>query len=117
MGGTIIAGAVTTAGSGASMFPGIIQFFYKMALLIVLTICFSLGYALFFFMPLVLVAGPDKGKGDIAWLSKGEEGRFKQRSTSKAVNDHRVAKEIEEGAKSAEMVLYKKGDEVAEAEI
>jgi len=65
MGGTIIAGAVTTAGSGASMFPGTIQFFYKMALLIVLTIMFSISYALFFFMPLVLVAGPDKNFGNL----------------------------------------------------
>ena len=108
MGATIIAGAVTTAGSGASMFPGIVQFFYKMALLIVLTICFSLSYALLFFMPLVLVAGPDRGKGDIS-----QSGCVVREANDKIneSNDDKDEEEVQqEELKSTEMVMYKEAD-------
>uniref|UniRef100_A0A7S2QV85 SSD domain-containing protein n=1 Tax=Triparma pacifica TaxID=91992 RepID=A0A7S2QV85_9STRA len=59
MGSTVVAGAITTGGSGSFMFICQLTFFFKMALLIVLTILFSLFYALFFFMPMLLLIGPD----------------------------------------------------------
>merc|ERR1711865_887910 len=48
MGSTVMAGAVTTAGSGAFMFLCQMRFFYKMAVLITLTIGFSFVYSLGF---------------------------------------------------------------------
>jgi len=45
-----------------------LTFFFKMALLIVLTIIFSLFYALFFFMPMLLLIGPDTTFGNIGSL-------------------------------------------------
>ena len=46
MGSTVIAGAITTAGSGCFMFLCQLGFFYKMAVLIVITIMFSFIYSL-----------------------------------------------------------------------
>lgn len=65
MGGTVVAGAITTGGSGAFMFFCQLSFFYKMALLIVMTIASSIVFALFFFMPLCLLLGPDTDFGNI----------------------------------------------------
>ena len=65
MGSTVVAGAVTTGGSGSFMFLCQLMFFYKMALLIFMTIFFSLLYALFFFMPMLMLAGPDTDFGNV----------------------------------------------------
>mmetsp|Transcript_6051 Transcript_6051/g.11498 ORF Transcript_6051/g.11498 Transcript_6051/m.11498 type:complete len:998 (+) Transcript_6051:160-3153(+) len=81
MGSTVVAGAITTGGSGSFMFACQLVFFFKMALLIVLTICFSLAYALLFFMPMLLLAGPDTTMGNISGFSKVQE-NFKERSGS-----------------------------------
>lgn len=66
MGNTVLAGAVTTCGSGVFMFACQLSFFNKMAFLICNTIAFSLLYALFFFMPLLFVAGPGGSSGHIS---------------------------------------------------
>lgn len=66
MGNTVLAGAVTTCGSGVSMFACQLSFFNKMAFLICNTIAFSLLYALFFFMPLLFMAGPSGSSGYIS---------------------------------------------------
>jgi predicted RND superfamily exporter protein len=58
MGITVIAGAITTFGSGIFMFACQMTFFTKMATLIVLVISSSIIYALCFFMPLCALAGP-----------------------------------------------------------
>merc|ERR1719198_1196825 len=51
MGGTVMGGAITTAGSGLFMFFATMLFFYKMAFMISLTILLSVWWSLFFFMP------------------------------------------------------------------
>ena len=58
MGGTVIGGAVTTLGAGLFMLPCQLVFFYKLGLLMVTTIVFSLLYAFGFVMPLLAAAGP-----------------------------------------------------------
>lgn len=55
---TVAAGGVTTLGAGLMMLPCQVQFFPKMAVLIVSTITFSLLYSLGFFMALCSVLGP-----------------------------------------------------------
>ncbi|GMH73348.1 hypothetical protein TrST_g2399 [Triparma strigata] len=85
MGSTVVAGAVTTGGSGSFMAFCQLTFFFKMALLIVLTIFFSLCYALFFFMPMLLLFGPDTTKGNISGV-KGKVSGYKERGPSMAVN-------------------------------
>merc|ERR1711916_146961 len=65
MGGTVVAGAITTMGSGLVLFLCQLSFFTKMAVLIAGTIGFSLSFALFFFLPLLLVAGPVRAWGDL----------------------------------------------------
>ena len=65
MGGTVFAGAVTTAGSGAVMWICQLTFFTKMAVLITMTILFSLFYSTLFFIPLCALIGPNGTFGDI----------------------------------------------------
>jgi predicted RND superfamily exporter protein len=58
MGGTVVGGAVTTLGAGLFMLPCQLVFFYKLGLLMVTTIFFSLIYSFGFVMPLLAAAGP-----------------------------------------------------------
>jgi len=60
MGPTIIAGSVTTGGSALTMFLCQLAFFTKMATLIVMTIASSIAFSLFFFLPMLLLLGPEK---------------------------------------------------------
>ena len=55
---TVVAGGITTFGCATFMFPCQLTFFSKMATLIGGTIFFSLLFALFFFMPLCALIGP-----------------------------------------------------------
>jgi len=66
MGSTVLAGAITTSGSGVFMFICQFTFFNKMAFLICVTIAFSLLYSLFFFIPLLYLMGPI---GDVGSLT------------------------------------------------
>lgn len=59
MGITVIAGAVTTFGSGLFMFACQMTFFTKMATLIVAVVVLAILFALMFFMPLCAIAGPE----------------------------------------------------------
>jgi predicted RND superfamily exporter protein len=72
MGGTIVAGAITTAGSGSFMFMCQLAFFFKMAMLIVSTILFSLAYSLLLFMPLLMLFGPNTTFGDLSTMGLGK---------------------------------------------
>ena len=58
MGNTVLAGAVTTVGSGVAMAMCQAQVYHKMGVLICITILFSCLYALLFFAPLCAVLGP-----------------------------------------------------------
>ena len=58
MGGTVVGGAVTTLGAGLFMLPCQLVSFYKLGLLMVTTIFFSLLYSFGFVMPLLAAAGP-----------------------------------------------------------
>ena len=48
-----------------------LTFFTAMGTLIILTVAFSLGYSLLFFMPLLRVAGPEGRVGDICHFLRG----------------------------------------------
>eukprot|EP00420_Gonyaulax_spinifera_P002940 CAMPEP_0197938662 /NCGR_PEP_ID=MMETSP1439-20131203/118498_1 /TAXON_ID=66791 /ORGANISM="Gonyaulax spinifera, Strain CCMP409" /LENGTH=83 /DNA_ID=CAMNT_0043561741 /DNA_START=12 /DNA_END=263 /DNA_ORIENTATION=- len=65
MGSTVFAGAITTAGSGMVMFLCFLTFFFKMALLICMTIFYSFLFSLLFFMGLCFLAGPEGQAGDL----------------------------------------------------
>lgn len=65
MGSTVLAGAVTTCGSGVFMFACQLVFFNKMAFLICVTIAFSLAYSILFFMPLLYLIGPSGSYGNV----------------------------------------------------
>jgi uncharacterized membrane protein YdfJ with MMPL/SSD domain len=60
MGNTVVAGAVTTIGSGTAMAMCQANIYHKMGVLIIGTIAFSVVYTLFFFAPLCAVAGPTR---------------------------------------------------------
>ena len=81
MGGTVVAGAVTTGGSGSFMFFCQLVFFYKMALLIVMTILFSFLFAFCFFVPVLALVGPNIGEGnvDVWWKKRSDEDEFMKR--------------------------------------
>jgi hypothetical protein len=68
MGSTVMAGAVTTAGSGAFMFMCQMMFFYKMAVLITLTIGFSFVFSFGFFMAYLVMVGPEYDNGNLGSL-------------------------------------------------
>jgi hypothetical protein len=74
MGSTVLAGAVTTAGSNVFMFACQLTFFSKMATLNVLCIAFSFCYSLFLFMPICLLIGPEGETGSISSLFGGKKG-------------------------------------------
>jgi len=65
MGSTVFAGALTTAGSGVVMFVCYLTFFFKMALLICMTIVFSFLFSMGFFMSIVFMVGPEGRTGDL----------------------------------------------------
>jgi len=65
MGSTVMAGAITTAGSGAFMFLCQMMFFYKMAVLITLTIGFSFIFSFGFFMTYLAMIGPEYDNGNL----------------------------------------------------
>jgi len=65
MGSTVVAGAVTTAVSGAAMFLCFVYFFVKMAVLICVTIMYSFLFSLVFFMPLLWWIGPEGDFGNL----------------------------------------------------
>ena len=65
MGTTVLAGAVTTAGSALFMLFCQMTFFYKMALLISITILNSLVYSLIFLISLCVLIGPENEFGYI----------------------------------------------------
>lgn len=70
MGSTVIAGAITTAGSGCFMFLCQLGFFYKMAVLIVVTIMFSFIYSLGLFLSLCVLIGPEGTFGNLPKCKK-----------------------------------------------
>merc|ERR1711937_331184 len=80
MGGTIVAGAITTAGSGAMMFNCQLGFFYKMAVLISGTIFLSFTFTMLYFTPLLAAAGPSGSMGSIT-CSVGKAESEKRRET------------------------------------
>ena len=60
--------AMTTAGSTVFLLACQLTFFTAMGTLIILTVAYSLGYSLLFFMPLLRVAGPEGRVGDVCRL-------------------------------------------------
>jgi len=65
MGPTVLAGAITTGGSAMFMFLCQMTFFYKMAVLICITIFLSFLFSLGFFMAMIYVVGPQGSFGRI----------------------------------------------------
>ena len=65
MGVTVLAGAITTAGSAVFMTLCQMTFFYKMSLLITITILFSLVYSMGYLTSLCILIGPEHNFGII----------------------------------------------------
>ena len=65
MGATVMAGAITTGGSALFMFACQMTFFYKMAVLICITIALSFVFSLGFFMSMIYIAGPQGRTGSL----------------------------------------------------
>lgn len=65
MGVSIVSGALTTLGSGVFLFGGTIIFFQKFALVICVTVLFSLVYSLAYFLAFLHAFGPNGRMGDI----------------------------------------------------
>ena len=70
MGQTIIGGAITTAGSGCMMFACQMVFFFKMGILVFMTILFSVLFSLGLFMSLCVLVGPENHFGDTSYYLK-----------------------------------------------
>jgi len=58
MGISIFSGGMTTLGSGVFLFGGKIIFFQKFALIITMTVLFSLAYSLVYFLAFLHAFGP-----------------------------------------------------------
>lgn len=67
MGVTVLNGAITTAGSGASMFLCTLQGFRSMGIMIFTVVLTSLVFSLFLFIPAMLLFGP---QGDCGQLNQ-----------------------------------------------
>lgn len=65
MGMTVLAGGSTTLGAGIFLFGAQITFFTKMAILLTLTVIFSLFYSFFFMMALASWVGPEGTRGTV----------------------------------------------------
>lgn len=83
MGPTVVAGAVTTGGSAMFMFLCQMTFFYKMAVLICITIFLSFIFSLGFFMAMIYVVGPEGNCGRIPFPG----GRKKKNSSNSPPNN------------------------------
>jgi predicted RND superfamily exporter protein len=70
MGVTVFAGAVTTAGAALIMFACFSTFFHKMAILMSMTIFFSLLFSMGMFMSLLFLIGPEGNCGDLNFLCR-----------------------------------------------
>ena len=110
MGLTIIGGAITTAGSGSMMFLCQMVFFFKMGVLITVTILFSTVFSLGAFMSLCVLVGPENDFGDTALCVRrllGKERKDGHTAEAKNMDTATVGPEPE-----VEMTTYvKKSDE------
>jgi multidrug efflux pump subunit AcrB len=111
MGLTIIGGAITTAGSGSMMFLCQMVFFFKMGLLVCMTILFSVIYSLGFFMALCVLWGPEHDAGNTRvmlqrWFGNGKiTTAVVQDTNAKAKEDVNSTEECKEDPKEVEMAL------------
>jgi len=64
-GGTVLAGALTTTISSSFLLLANLFFFTSMGQLIASTMMFSIAFTFFFFMPLMLILGPEGEQGDL----------------------------------------------------
>merc|ERR1711933_88136 len=97
MGSTVFMGAITTATAGAIMFVCFMFFFFKMALLICITIFYSFLFSLGFFMSVVWVIGPEGNFGDfnipfMPWLNRVRD----HSSISKKLSQQEAPEEVPE---------------------
>lgn len=83
MGGTVLAGGITTLGAAVIMFACQLTFFSKMAVLMVGTILASLAFSLLFFLPLCAVIGPTGQPSGWSWKRK----RNKEQEAPKTLSD------------------------------
>ena len=70
MGVSVIAAAITTLGSATFLGLCRVQFFYKFGIFVFANITLSTIFAFFFFMALLMVAGPLNGQGQL-WGTQG----------------------------------------------
>mmetsp|Transcript_4461 Transcript_4461/g.9667 ORF Transcript_4461/g.9667 Transcript_4461/m.9667 type:complete len:1035 (+) Transcript_4461:67-3171(+) len=94
MGTTIFAGAITTGGSGLVMFFCFFAFFFKMAVLITVTIMFAFFFSLGFMMSLLWTVGPEGQCGDVVQL-------FCRCFKSRSSTDHALEKSGHKGGQDS----------------
>merc|ERR1712196_726631 len=70
LGMSILGGSITTAGAAAFLALGVILFFKKFALVMALTISYSLLWSLLFFPAAMMVVGPLHDCGSVAKLMR-----------------------------------------------
>jgi len=73
MGATVFNGAITTAGAAVFLLLTQLTFFSQMGILILATVISSLIYSLFFFVPLLYVAGPEGAFGNLKTIQHAIE--------------------------------------------
>jgi hypothetical protein len=83
MGGTILAGSITTLGSGLFLFPATMIFFGKFAILITSTILLSFFYSMVFFASMMHAFGPNGLTGNIVKPAKDCMEKIRKRKSSK----------------------------------
>jgi predicted RND superfamily exporter protein len=104
MGSTVMAGAITTAGSGAFMFVCQMRFFYKMAILITMTIGYSFVFSFGFFMAFLVIAGPEYDESNLGLpcgLSLVKEAEHIMNERKKGMMQLRSARGLAGDAKAA----------------
>jgi len=98
MGTTIVAGAITTAGSASFMFLCQVYGFNKMAIMICTTIMFSVLYTFLFFVPAMMLFGPEYEQGNVTFINTVCNAIF---STSKKSNGNKGNPSVGTGSGSS----------------
>jgi len=75
MGISVVAGSITTFGSGCMLWGATHIFFTKFAFLICTTIFSSLMWSMLFFMPVLLICGPERDQFDLHGLFRRVKGQ------------------------------------------
>lgn len=88
MGSTVLGGAMTSMGASFMLVACWLQFFYKFGVFFLLTILFSLLWAMFFFVPVLSAIGPEGPRHAETWslrplVARATQALCKRKRTAK----------------------------------